>query len=170
MFKYEIKYGILTGAGISLWIFTEFLLGFHTVKMNLGEHSIYFVVIIPLITTYLGIKEKREKQNKGTISLSGGIKTGLMISLIAAVITALFIIVYFNYINPGFFDHGIAYHKEKLLLKGKTEKEIAGQLKDIKAAFSFVNQLLFGIIGTVGTGLIISIVLSFILKRNKPSV
>lgn len=169
MFKYEIKYGIITGVGICIWIFLEFLLGFHTVNMDWGQYSIYFVLIIPIITTYLGIKEKRDNQNGGIISFGGGIKTGLMISLIAAVITALFIIIYFNYINPGFFERGIAFQKEKLILKGKTGKEIGKELKNIRATFSFINQLLFGIIGTVGTGLIISIVLSLFLKKSKAS-
>jgi hypothetical protein len=170
MFKSEIKFGIITGAGICLWILTEFLLGFHTVRMNIGEYSMYFVVIIPLITIYYGIKEKRDTQNKGVISLGSGIKTGLMISLIAAVITSIFIIVYFNYINPKYFEYGIAYQKEKFYLKGKTNIELSEQLKNIKAVFSFINQLLFQILGTVGTGFIISVVLSFILKKNKPFV
>jgi hypothetical protein len=169
MFKYEIKYGIICGAGISLWIFLEFLLGFHTIRMGIGEYSTYFAVIVPLITTYLGIKEKRDKQYNGTLTLSNGIKTGILISLIAAVIAALFITFYFNYINPGFFEHGIAFHTEKLLVKGKTEKDIQHQLKNIRAAYSFINQLLFGIIGTLVTGLIISIGFSLILRRNKPS-
>ena len=170
MFKYEIKYGILTGAGICFWILLEFLLGFHSDKMNMGEYSLYFVVIIPLITIYRGIKEKRDSIFNGAISLNGGIKTGLMISLIAAVITAVFIIVYFNFIDPGFFERGIAYHAEKLLKQKETGYEITDKLMDIKAAFSFVNQLLFGILGTVGIGFIISIIYSFVLRKNKTSI
>jgi len=170
MFKIEIKFGIITGAGICLWILSEFLLGFHTVRMNIGEYSIYFVVVIPFITIYNGIKEKRDTENNGIISLGGGIKTGLMISLIAAFITAVFIIIYFNYINPKYFEYGIAYQKEKFYLKGKTDIEFSEQLKNIKVVFSFINQLLFQILGTVGTGFIISVALSFILKNNKPFV
>jgi hypothetical protein len=164
--KYEIKYGAITGAGICLWIIAEYLLGFHTDKMDVGEYSIYFVVLIPLITIYLGIKEKRDRQNKGVISFNYGVRTGLMISLIAAVITSLFIIFYFNFIDPKFFERGVQYQTQKLILKGKTNKEIAGQIENIRLTFSFVNQLLFAILGTVVTGFIISIVLSLILKRK----
>jgi len=170
MFKYEIKYGILTGSGICFWILLEFLLGFHTDKMNIGEYSIYFVVIIPLITIYMGIKEKRDGILNGSISISGGLKTGLMISLIAAVITAVFIVVYFNFIDPGFFERGIAYNAEKLLMQKKTGYEITEKLRDIKAAFSFVNQLLFGILGTVGTGFIITVIYSLVLRKNNTSL
>jgi hypothetical protein len=167
MFKYEIKYGVITGAGICLWILLEFLLYAHAVKMNIGLYSVYLIIIIPLITTYLGIKEKRDKQNNGIISFSNGIRSGLMISLIAAVIISIFIIVYSNYIDSGFFEHEIAYREGKLFFKEKTGKEIVEKLKIIKTAFRFVNRLLFVILWTVATGLIISIVFSFILKKNK---
>ncbi len=166
MLKTEIKYGIITGAGICIWLLIEFFLGFHTEKMYIGEYTTYFVVLIPLLTLYMGIKEKRDRINNGQISIGSGIKTGLMISLIATVIIALFLIAYFNYINPNYAEFGVAYQRQKLILSGKSTDEIAGELESIKNMFRFINQLLFGTLGVVGTGFIISIALSLFLKKN----
>ncbi len=166
MLTTEIKYGVMTGTGMCLWILIEFLLGFHTDKMYIGEYTTCFIVFVPLVTLYLGIKEKRDRRNNGQISISSGIKAGLMISLIAAVIIAFFLIAYFNYINPGYAQLGIAYQRQKLIQSGKSTGEIASEMESIKDMFGFINQFLFGTLGVLGTGFIISVALSIFMKKN----
>ena len=166
MLKTEIKYGIITGLIICLWHLIEYFLGFHSYKMHIGEYTTYFVVIIPFITLYLGIKEKRDKIYNGRISLRQGVRTGLMISLIGTVIVAVYLIIYFNSINPNFLDLSIAYQKSKLMSRGRTAEEITTEMDRLKFMFNFVNQLLFGIIGLVTSGFIISFALSMLLKKN----
>jgi len=166
MFKTEIKYGIITGICICCWHIAEYLFGLHSSRMHIGEFTTYFVVIIPFITLYFGIKEKRDKFNNGHISLGQGIRTGLMISLIGTLIVAVYLVIYFNSINPSFLDLSIAYQKGKMISRGKTAEEIASELGKLKFMFKFVNQLLFGIIGLVTSGFVISFALSMLLKRN----
>jgi len=166
MFKTEIKYGIITGLFICGWQLIEYSLGFHTDKMHIGEYTTYFVIIIPFITLYMGIKEKRDRINGGHISIGHGIRTGLMISLIATIIMAVFLIVYYNLINPDFFEIGIAYQKEKLMVRGRTSEEIALEMGNLKSMFSFVNRFLFGTLGIVTSGFIISIAVSMFLKKD----
>ena len=166
MFRIELKYGLITGAGICLWIIAEYFLGLHTTQMHLGQYTIYFVVIIPLFTIYFGLKEKRDRHLNGKITINGGIKAGLMISLIAALIISCFLIIYFNYINPQYSELGVAYYKEKLMLSGKTAVEVTQELDSIKRTFSFINQLLFGVIAVMGTGLLISFIMSLYLNKN----
>lgn len=166
MFKTEFKYGIITGCLICLWILVEFLSGFHTDRIHIGRYTIYFVAIIPLITIYLGLKKKRDLRSDRRLPLTGGIKSGLMISLIAAVIISIFLTVYFSYINPQYSDFGVAYYKEKLISSGKTSAQVTDELNEIKGTFSFINQLLFRVIGTIGTGLLISFFVSLYLNRD----
>ena len=166
MFKTETKFGLLMGIGICLWVLIEYFLGFHTSKLHIGQYSIYFVTIVPLLTIYLGLKEKRDLQFNGKISLSNGIRSGLMISLIAAIIISFFLIIYFNYINPQYSEIGVAYYKEKILLSNKTLIQQKQELDNINKMFSFINQLLFGVIGTICAGLFISFVVSLYLKKD----
>lgn len=166
MLKTEIKFGIITGTGLCLWILAEYLLGLHSTRMHIGEYTIYFSVIIPMVTIYLGLKEKRDKRLNGKFSFRSGIKAGLMISLIAAIITTLFLIFYFNYINPQYADIGVAFYKGKIIQSGKTAIQQTEELENIKRMFGFINQLLFGVIGTIGTGLIISAGVSYFLKKK----
>jgi len=166
MIKTEIKYGIITGLIICFWQLSEFLLGFHTNKMNIGEYTTYFVVVIPIITIYMGIKEKRDKIYSGHISISRGIRTGLMISLVATLIVAVYLVFYFNSINPDFLELSIAYQKGKLLSRGKTVEQISLEMNQLKFMFDFVNQFLFGTLGLLTSGFIISFALSLFLKKN----
>lgn len=166
MFKTEIKYGIITGLFICGWQLIEYSLGFHTDKMHIGEYTTYFVIIIPFFTLYMGIKEKRDRINGGHISIGQGIRTGLMISLIATVIVAAYLLIYFNTINPNFFEISIAYHKGKMISRGKTSEDIAAEMGRLKYMFSLVNQFLFGTLGLVTSGFIISLAFSMLLKKN----
>ncbi len=166
MLKTEIKYGIITGFIICLWHLTEFLLGFHSNKMYIGEYTTYFVVIIPFVTLYLGIKEKRDIVHGGYISLGYGIRVGLMISLIASIIFAFYLVLYFNLINPKYFDLSIAYQRGKILTREKTGEKLNSEMEQLKFMFNYINQLLFGILGLVTSGFIISFTLSMMLKKN----
>ncbi len=166
MLKTEIKYGLLTGIGICFWILAEYFLGFHTDKMEAGEYAIYFVVIIPLFTIFFGLREKRDLQYGGKISVGNGLKAGLMISLIAAIIVIIFLMLYLNYINPDYSELGVAYYKKKMMLSNRINLQDARELESIKQMFSFINQLLFGVIGTVGTGLFISFAVSLYFKKG----
>lgn len=166
MLKTEIKYGIITGLIICFWHLTEFLLGFHSNKMYIGEYTTYFVVIIPLVTLYLGIKEMRDKEKGGYISLGCGIRVGLMISLIASIIFTFYLVIYFNFINSKYFDLSIAYQKGKIITREKTGEKFISEIEQLKFMFSYINQLLFGILGLITSGLIISFTLSMMLKKN----
>ncbi len=166
MLRTEAKFGLLTGIGICLWILLEYMLGFHTTKMHIGRYSMYLVLLIPILTIYLALKEKRDLQLKGKISINNGIRAGLMISLIASIIISVFLIVYFNYINPQYSELGVAYYKEKIILSDKTLIQQTQELDSIKRMFGFINQLLFGIIGTIGIGLFISLIVSIYLKKD----
>lgn len=166
MFRTEAKFGLITGIGICLWILLEYMLGFHTTKMHIGQYSMYFVLLVPVLTIYLALKEKRDLHLKGKISINGGIKSGLMISLIASIIISVFLIIYFNYINPQYSELGVAYYKEKIMLSDKTLIQQTQELDSIKRMFGFINQLLFGVIGTIGVGLFISFIVSVYLKKD----
>lgn len=169
MIKTDLKFGIITGITVCAWILIEFFLGFHTTRLSVGEYSSYFAIVIPLVTLYMGIKEKRDRYYKGKITVSAGIRTGLMITLVSAIITTIFLVIYYNYINPDFIQIGLALQKHRIILTGRTELEIAREMEKIREIFSFTHQLLYGILSTLGIGFVISLALSVLLKNNKTS-
>jgi phosphoribulokinase len=167
----EIKYGVITGLSVCCWVMIEYMLGFHTTEMEIGSYTNFVALIIPVVTLYLGIKEKRDSSPKGEITISKGVYTGVVISLISALITTIFMFLYYNYINPNFISIGIAFQKQKLIERGKSEAQIAAQINQIKEMFQVSYQLIFVILSSIGTGVTISLAISALLKRSpyKPS-
>ncbi|MGH2575679.1 MAG: DUF4199 domain-containing protein [Ignavibacteria bacterium] len=164
--KTEIKYGLITGIAVCIWILLEFILGFHNEKLEIGKYSGYFATIIPIITLYLTIKEKRDMHLNGFLTLGQGIKTGLIVSLISAVITTLFFMIYNNYINPGWMELAMEWEKSQMMQSGASQTEIAEKIKQYETMYSPTNQLLFGFLATVAVGFILSLIISLILKKK----
>ena len=162
----EIKYGLITGIAVCIWVFIEYLLGFHTANPEAGEFTGYFAFIIPIVTIFLGIKEKREMHYDGLISVSHGVKTGILISLYAGIISSVFYVVYYRFINPDYINIAIQFEKQRLETLGRSPAEISAQIEQTRMMFSPVYQFIAGLISTLLTGLLISIVLSLLLKRK----
>ena len=60
----------------------------------------------------------------------------------------------------------MAYYKKKIMLSDRITIHDIEELESIKQMFSFINQLLFGVIGTIGTGLLISFGVSLYFKTG----
>lgn len=166
--KLEIKYGIITGVGICLWVLMEYTLGFHNERLDtgIGRYSDYFASIIPIVALFMAIKTKRDKYNKGLLSLKDGLKTGLLISLVSAFITTIFFYIYNNYINPGWIEMALEVEKNNMLAAGASKESIEEKMAQYKGLSSGVAQAASIYFSTVLMGLIYSLIISFILRRT----
>src|SRR5258707_15625252 len=97
----EVKYGVITGIAVCSLVVIEYLMGFHTSRLEIGRYSGYFSMIIPFVTLFLAIREKRIETEEESLSVWQGIRTGVLVSFLSAVITAVFMLLYNNLINPG---------------------------------------------------------------------
>src|SRR3989338_11300688 len=90
--KPELRYGLIIGLGVSLWVLVEFLLGFHTKYMDIGEFTGYLSVIIPILGLYSGLFAKRMENL--SITYWQLVKAGMMMVIIGALIMSLFMGLY----------------------------------------------------------------------------
>ena len=164
--KPELKYGLLNSAGICLWVLLEYALGFHTTKMAIGQYTGYFSNIIPITMLFLAIRERRDKFNGGTLTFGQGMKTGILISLITAVIATIFMYFYYTAINPHFVELGIEFEKNKLIQSGMSEADIAARLESMKAMYGLPFQLGAILVLTPVVGSVYSAIISAILRRK----
>src|SRR5712692_6702618 len=134
--KPELKFGLINSAGICLWVLFEYALGFHTTKMNIGQYTGYLANIIPITMLFLAIKERRDKINGGTLTFGQGMKTGIIISLITALITTIFMYIYYTAINPRFIELGIEFEKRRLFESGMGDADVAAKLETTKSMYS----------------------------------
>lgn len=164
--KPELKYGLISGAGVCLWILGEFLLGFHTTRLEIGAYSGYFSGVIPLTTLYFLLKGRRDAAPDGRLALWTGIKSGLHAAFISGVIVYAFMFAYDSFINPGWMDHALDWRVARLRAEGITEIAIREQIKTYRQLTSPVGCLLSIVAGTTVMGGIFATGLTLLLRRR----
>jgi hypothetical protein len=165
----EVKYGVITGIAVCSWVVIEYLLGFHTSRLEIGKYSGYFSMIIPFVTLFLAIREKLNETEEESLSVWQGIRTGVLVSFLSAVITAVFMLLYNNLINPGWQRAAMEMQKRQMMQGGMSLEAVNKYMKDYEIFMSGPIQFTLIIVGTVASGFVLSLILCLILKVwNRP--
>jgi Protein of unknown function (DUF4199) len=162
--KPELKYGLLAGVGVSLWILVEQLLGFHTTHIAVGEYSGYFSNLIPLTLLFLLLKGRRDAAG-GQLALGPGLRAGLYASLIAALVVCCFLVAYSQFINPGWMDQALDWKVAQLRAGGVTEMAIREDIRFFRRANSPAGLILTTLAGMTVMGAIFSLGFTLLLRR-----
>jgi len=126
-------------------------------------------LLLSLVVLFFLLRSYRDHYNNGYISYGKAVGAGVIISIYAAIITAIYVYVLYAFIDPGLMDKSLAVAEEKLITKGIPEEAIdqalAMQAKMMKPWFT----ALMGIINSVFYGLILSLIVSlFVMKKGNP--
>ncbi|MGI8893549.1 MAG: DUF4199 domain-containing protein [Bacteroidia bacterium] len=161
--KTELKYGLLAGIGVSIYIFIEYLLGFHTTHPEIGQYSGYFSATIPVLAILFAIKEKRNRSFNGYISFGQGFITGTIVTIISAFIITGFFVLYNHSINPEGATYLSNWKSEQMRAENISEQEIAASIEEWNA----MNNPLIIFTTSFLMGLIITVIFAFLLRRKK---
>jgi hypothetical protein len=106
--KPEIKFGSIAAVALIAWTIVQYLLGFHTDKFHLTFISPWGMLAILAASIYPAIREKQ--LDVGTnFSLRLGLRTGLIMTLIASSVASGFMFIYNYKINPLWVDNMIEW-------------------------------------------------------------
>ena len=167
--KLEIKYGLISGAGVCAWVLVEFFLGFHNEQLAIGKISSTLATVIPVVVLYRALKEKRDQRPDGELDTTAGLKSGLAISVIAAAMTTVFLWVYQHFINPGWMEKALEFEKAQMASAGATAEAIERRVAVFNILHSDGIQIITGLTGTLVMGLAISLIITSILKKKTPT-
>ncbi|MEK6921514.1 MAG: DUF4199 domain-containing protein [Nanoarchaeota archaeon] len=162
--KPELRFGLIIGLGVSLWVLIEFLLGFHTTRMEMGQFTGYLSVIIPILALYYGLTERYIQEP--TITYWQTVKVGMTMVIIAAIIISLFMALYNTTIHPDWVEEGIAYEKQYLQEINATAEEITQAEEAMKVMFSTEVQMIGSFIGVVVQGFFLCLLISWLIRRK----
>ncbi|AUC22622.1 MULTISPECIES: DUF4199 domain-containing protein [Polaribacter] len=158
-----VNYGvILAVAGILLSVIT-YAMGEH-----LKPHWSISVISIGLTTALvvLGIKKYKEINN-GFISWGQGVKIGVGICILSALITAIYQYIFMTVIEPDFMQQAMEIQNQAYLDGGMTEAQIEGA-NEIAQKFQSPGIIAaISIIGAAILGFIISAIASAIMKKTE---
>lgn len=163
--KPELKFGLISGAGVCAWIGLEYLLGFHTTRPEIGAYTGFFSNLIPVTTLFLLLRAKRARVYDGRLSLATGIGAGLHASFVAALIVYSFLVAYNHFINPIWIDQALEMKVATWRAQQMPEVEIQKHITDFRDAYTPVGLLGTVIVGMTLMGGLYSVALTLLVRQ-----
>jgi len=147
--------GIIAGLINSIaWYAFANKLGFYTVEVYIYRNYMTLALLIlgVIVSIYL-----KKRKNGGLLEFKDALKTGLLYSIILAVILALFNYIYYTVITPDTIDYFLSEAKKSLIAHKIASQDIPKYLEAERANFSSFKLvppiLFFGLISSLLAGL-----------------
>ena len=158
-----LNYGLYLGVigvilHLALWASGQLI------ELNWINSVVWIIALIAF--TIVGIKKIRESAG-GFISWGQGVKIGMGITMVAAVITVVYTLLFINVIDPGFQDMAIEVQKQAWLDAGMSEEQIEGAT-EMAAKFQSPGILSAMILAmSAFLGFVISAIVAAIMKKSE---
>ncbi len=164
--KIALNYGLILGFAGILQSVAFYAMG--KTYDNDWYKSVISIVIMAVII-FMGIKEYR-KSNDGLLSLGQGLKTGVGIALIGAVISVIYMIIFVMFIEPGFIDQIIELQKQEFLDNPNMTDEMIEKMNENTKKYFWHFTLGMILIGSLFLGFVISLISSLVMKKTDEDV
>ncbi|MCO4294196.1 DUF4199 domain-containing protein [Solitalea sp. MAHUQ-68] len=160
--KTALKYGLYMGLGIII-----FSLIMYTMSVPLDSKLYYIQYGVYIAAIWFGIKYHRDIDLGGYMSYGRGLGCGTLIALVGGIIGAVYSFILFKYIDPDLVNQIFAVQEKSMLESGQSQEQVD---QAINMSKKFMTPAMMGTIGVVVSlfsGFIVSLVLAFILKKEK---
>jgi len=173
MQKNILIYGLISGIIVSTIMLFSINYYSHcegNADWNMSMAIGYASMLIAFSMVFVGIRNYRDKFNKGNISFGKAFKIGILIVLVASTIYVIsWLICYFFFI-PDFLDKFNAQEIENMKASGATIAAIESKTKEMEKFAIMYKNPFFNAMMTYAeilpVGLIVALISSLILKRK----
>ncbi|MDD3003868.1 DUF4199 domain-containing protein [Flavobacterium sp.] len=156
-FGIEIKWGIRYAFLWILWLFIEKSSGYYEAKIS--DHALYSMLFtfIIIFVYYVAIKEKKNDFFKGNMNWKQGCVSGIILTMVIALLTPFCQIIFHKAIAPEFFPNMIEYSISK-----------GNSAETAKNYFNLSSYILQSVFGVLSLGVVLSAVVALFLQtKNK---
>ena len=152
----ELKWGMIFVIVSLIWMYFEKFMGWH--GENIASHAIYtnFFAIVALFIYVLALLDKRKNYYGGAMTWMQGFLTGLIISVVVAVLSPLSQYITHQWVTPEYFPNIIRYSVES----GKLSQEEA------ESYFNLGSYILQSAIFALIVGAVTSAVVAFLVRKK----
>lgn len=157
-----VRFGLLTGL---VSIIASFGINATHLESSPARYLTTGVLVVGIILAQRDFKQR----NAGFMSYGQGLGSGTMLSVVVGLLSTAFTYVYANFVDPEMMT--------RVLDKARTDMEVKGSMSDaqIDQAMAMSSKFTSGpillvivIVGSIFTGLIISLITSAFIKNAKP--
>lgn len=163
-----LLYALIMAVGQIVLTLVGFFLGYQTDKINDGTWFSFVPLVYALVIYWLALKAVREDDAGKYLTYGKGVGSGVMIAVYSGLIGSIYAYLHFTLVNPNFTDYLIEASRVKWAAVNMSDAQMEGAEKGIRMFTKPIIQCVFGFVATVVLGLIISLIMAAILKRNPP--
>lgn len=163
--KIALNYGVLLAlASISLQVIS-YVMDAH---IDRPWWVSFLQLLISMAIIVLGLRAFK-MGNEGYLSFWQSVKTGLAISIVAAIISVVFNYIFITFIDPDFIQKTLDFTREQMQEDGNMSEEQIDMSMQMSAKFmSPWIMSAFSIIATMFFGFVISVLAGLALRRDRP--
>lgn len=154
--KIEIKWAVIFALMMLAWMALEKFLGYHDEKI--ADHPTFTnFVAIPSIAIYIfALLDKKKNYYYGLMSYKKGFISGVIISVIVAILSPLTQYITIEFITPDYFANVIEY----AVSQGEMTQEAA------EGYFNLKSYIVQSVIGALVMGILTSAIVAIFVKSN----
>lgn len=171
MKKNILIFGGISGLIVSLMILLTAIQCYHNKDFSGNMLLGYTFMLIAFSFVFVGIKNYRDKFAGGTITFNKSFQIGILIALFASTVYVLSWLIAYYFFVPDFMDKMADFSINSAKTSGKSTAEVAelsAQMDWYKEVYKNpVMVIMFTYLEILPVGLIVTLISSFILKKNK---
>ncbi len=155
--RIEIKWGIIFIVALMLWALIERLLGFHSTHIDKQATFTLFFIIPAFAMYYFALLEKRETYYAGQMNWTQGFVSGLVISIVVALLSPISQYITQEFISPNYFENAIEY--------GVSSGQVESRAK-AEEYFNLVSYIFQSMLFAVVSGAVTAAIVAIFTKKK----
>lgn len=160
--KIALKWGAILGV-VNILFSTVLMVTDQVQNRGLGA-IVYVFIIVGLV---LAMREYKQ-QNGNYMSYGEGLGLGALTSAVAGFLSSTYSMIYLTFIDPAFMQRTMDKLRDQYEERGMDDAQVE-RIMEMSQRFQSPGILfIFGILGTILMGVIFSLVIAAVLRRNKP--
>lgn len=165
LFKTALESGAIITAVLIVYSMILYLMDLHTVQW-LG----YVAIGVMLVALYVAGNNYRKSGGRAPFTYGQAYKFLALTLVIASVLGGIFNYIYFTWIAPEIVDLAIDQSYEEMLERGMSEKQAEQQMNHVLPYMTSIIFALFSVVGSIFWGLLASLIMAAMLKRETSSI
>jgi len=163
-FKAAVTNGVILGLALIVYSVLMYILGLN-LKSFAGWLSYLVIILILVYTT----KAYREKYMNNVMTYGQALGFGMLIITVGSLIYIIYNYIFITIIDPGYLDKVLAVAEEKMLERGMPDEQVEMALSMQKKMMNPIMTSVWGFVGSVFFGFIITLITSIFLKKEGDS-
>jgi hypothetical protein len=118
---------------------------------------------------FFAMKSRKNDTLNGFMSYGEGFGTGMLILVVGGLITSIYTFVFYTFIDTEFMTKMLEISRTEMLKKDMSDEQIEQALEMSKKFMSPIMMAVFGYLASLFIGLIISLILAAVTKKENPN-